>query len=756
MTRSLRLYIASVTLAFWGGLVAACLNGGMPSLNHPAELAPLFGIAVAAEALVVHRRQKSGNDSFSFSATAHVAVAVLFGPVVAGIVAALTVVVVDGMRLADRDVIMMNSSLFGISAALSGSAFIVAGGTVGTVDANDALPLVALIVVRFAANEVILSGAVALSRGQRFLRVLRDGMRATAGGSMGEGSLGVLIAFGYSSERWVILPFLAPLLAALYQSRSNLERLRNETDDALNALAGVIDERDPSTAEHSSRVAALVERFVEAIGLPDREAERLVAAARFHDLGKVAVDVATLSKDGRLTEEELRAIRSHPRLSAQLLSPFGFAQEMALYAELHHERYDGNGYYSVSPREVPVEAHVLIAADSFDAMTSKRAYRAALSTEEAVQELRDKAGSQFHPGVAQAFAAMIEGHDVDTAIGRNQATALRAEFSRIPLVRFSRPSSLTQSEPLPIYLAAATLLALGVPGVPQAVMFALLTATAIAIAVRALRGYERGRTRAAVRELVKRGHAPAEVVRGAGIGTWAVWLTWDDERREYAISQIAAAEMPSDTELREVTNRAMRPGTSVLSGFLSTGVHVTLTRADSRRPRLAVGSERPLTAQQCDLMQELCEEHGGVPEATGGELVALPSDARIAEPASRALVVAELNVFEDVRIVAGQLSAQRVVEEAAARMRRLVRGDDMVVTLGEDMLALVVEVPDQETLDAICERAEMALREVPVPRRAIGLRPRLRASLPPFTSDRYVHEVAVSLGLAAPDQRAAS
>ena len=66
---------------------------------------------------------------------------------------------------------------------------------------------------------------------------------------------------------------------------------------------------------------------------------------------------------------------------------------MALYAELHHERYDGNGYYSVSQRDIPVEAHVLIVADSFDAMTSARAYRPALSNAEAVQELRDKAGA---------------------------------------------------------------------------------------------------------------------------------------------------------------------------------------------------------------------------------------------------------------------------------------------------------------------------------------------------------------------------
>jgi len=220
-----------------------------------------------------------------------------------------------------------------------------------------------------------------------------------------------------------------------------VERLKRETAAALNTFAGVIDERDPNTASHSKRVAEYVERFTAAIELPDREAARLIQAARYHDLGKVVVDESTLSRPGRLSQEELRKIRSHPALSARLLSPFHFAQEIAVYAELHHERYDGRGYYSVPQREIPVEAHVLIAADSFDAMTSARAYRPALSIAEAIQELRDKAGTQFHPLVAQAFAAMLEQRDVHAAMGSAQIASLRAEFSRIAGVQLPRPGA---------------------------------------------------------------------------------------------------------------------------------------------------------------------------------------------------------------------------------------------------------------------------------------------------------------------------
>ena len=424
MSSAVRRYNLALSALFWA-MVALALGSGSLDVGHPiALIAPLLGLAIAAEALVVAR----GDSSASFSVAAHIATAVLFGPLAAALVAAVAVIVVDGLRMGPRPAVFLNSTIFGFSAWVGGLAFLAAGGTVGPMQTRDLIPVAILIIVRFLVNETLLSVAISLDSGRAMPQVLRDDVRDLLGAAVGEGCLGVLVAFGYTDRNWLILPFLAPLLAALYQSQLNFERLKSETAAALNAFAGVIDERDPSTAQHSERVAEYVERFVEAIALPDREADRLVATARFHDLGKVAVDVSTLSKHGRLTEEELRSIRSHPRLSARLLSPFHFAQEMSLYAELHHERYDGNGYYSVPQRDIPVEAHVLIVADSFDAMTSARAYRPPLTMAEAVQELRDKAGTQFHPLVAHAFSCMIEGQPVHTAVGSSQLAALRAEF----------------------------------------------------------------------------------------------------------------------------------------------------------------------------------------------------------------------------------------------------------------------------------------------------------------------------------------
>ncbi len=436
----------------------------------------------------------------------------------------------DGVRLAPRWNILFNSAMFGSAIWVAGEAYLLVGGHTGSgIDADDALPLVVLIASRLLVNELIFSGAGWISSGRRFAQVFWDGVRGACPSGVAEGCLGVLVAYGYSRETWVVLLFVAPLLALLYQASASFERLKGETTNVLNTFAGVIDERDPSTARHSRRVADYVGRLAGAIQLGERETERLVAAARFHDLGKVAVDVATLSKSARLSAPELRAIRRHPRLSARLLTPFHFAREMALYAELHHERYDGNGYYSVSQRNIPVEAHVLIVADSFDAMTSARAYRAALTNSEAVQELRDKAGAQFHPLVANAFAAMIEGEDLQHAMGRHQLAALRAEFSRAATVDLGWVRTLARPGAVAVALGGAGLISLGVPEAPEWLVAALVAGAATATTWTVWSGGRGSRRAGRALRAVDDGATAEKALAAGGVKGRVLWLEWSDD-----------------------------------------------------------------------------------------------------------------------------------------------------------------------------------------------------------------------------------
>jgi GGDEF domain-containing protein len=746
VNRSLRIYIAIVSAAFWLALIAAIATGSLSGIHDPALLAPLFGLAVAVEAMGVRKQE----NTIGFSAVAHLATAVLFGPVAAAAIAGFAVVLVDGIRTRQTMFILMNSSMFGIAAWAAGAVFVATGGTVGVVTPGEALPLMALVATRLIVNEAIFSGALA-TMGASFPRVLRDNLRDSFGQSVGEGCLGVLLAFGYTGERWVILPFLLPLLAALYQAQASFERLKRETKAALDAFAGVIDERDPLTTQHSERVAALVEQFVEAIQLPEREAQRLVDAARFHDLGKVAVDVATLSKEGRLTEEELRAIRSHPRLSARLLAPFGFAEQISLYAELHHERYDGRGYYAVSQREIPVEAHVLIAADSYDAMTSKRAYRPALTPQEAVAELRDKAGSQFHPLVAQAFAAMIEGADVPDAMGKKQLNALRAEFSRIPTLPRPSASLLLNPGHMAVNFAALALVAFGIPNVPLWAAGLLAGAAVLTAGWSIASDVSSRRRRSAALAAVASGASAADALAAAGIHCWALWLRFRREAFQYDAVQ-PSGKQGTEEAVAEICKRALRPGARGQRGQLSTGEWIEITPGDMDTLRLAVAAARRLSQFEAELVAEIADAARAATSVTQPvELRVLDGDQRTQSGAwQAAAIVIDLNAFENVRVVSGQLSAERVVAEARIRLKTLLRDGDLLAHLGEDRFGVVIGVTERSQVDAVIRRMEASLRDVPVPHRADPIRPTLR--VPSDAELRSDAELAELISQYAPSQ----
>src|SRR5205823_6006928 len=226
----------------------------------------------------------------------------------------------------------------------------------------------------------------------------------------GEAALGAAIALFATDHPWNLVA-LAPLALIVHVAYTRLARVRRETLQALETFANIVDERDSSTYQHSIRVARSVDRLARSLGLPFSDIDRLRWRARPHDLGKVAVDAPLLRKEGRLDAAEWAAMRRHPRLSARLMQRFEFAAGQARAVEFHHERFDGQGYYGIGGDALPLASHFLIVADSFDAMTHDRPFRPALSREDALAELEQNSGTQFHPTVAKAFVAVERGQD---------------------------------------------------------------------------------------------------------------------------------------------------------------------------------------------------------------------------------------------------------------------------------------------------------------------------------------------------------
>jgi GGDEF domain-containing protein len=722
LQRRWALYNAAVGGGFWLLLVAALFltRASLPPL---AAIAPLLALAIAGEGLVVRQQARAGGAVLSFSAIAHIATAILLGPLTAAAVAAVAVVIVDGSRPAGRRLVLINSAMLGSSIWVGGELYRIAGGTDDPVSLRLIFPLLLLVAGRYLTTTLVFVTGAALSSDRPFAELFRNVVVEDLGPAVGEGSLGILVAFGLTRpNHWIIIPFLAPLLTALYRSKARLEQLKDETAKALESLAHVIDERDPSTSEHTERVAAYVERFLEFIELSDSKRERLVSAAKFHDLGKIAVDMATLSKADRMSSSEIDAIRRHPRLSAFLLSPFHFARQMTQFVELHHERYDGQGYYRVPGPEIPIEAHVLIAADSFDAMTSKRPYRPALSHEEAAQELLDKAETQFHPLVARAFAAMVRGQDIDDALRTHEISALRRSFSgtSAPL----RSILSVQSDPRAWMVASAliAMILVAVDSVPG-----WLTAGIAGIS--AICGcwwigtlvQSRRRERRMLDSLAESRRA-GRALAAAGISGFVAWLASDRGRTRYRVVAVDDDALASADALAEARGYAARHESSA-EVTMSSGRWLRLSDFDGTDLRLALVLSRQPSSLERHLL-EVFVAHLTPPE---GEPAAEPPavQRRADLPPRRAVLLVDLAVFDGVRVVAGQLSAERVVNEAERRLWELLRSQDSVTRIGDDKFGVAALVPDELSLDAVRKRIAACLTTIHVPHRAPKIEPHI-------------------------------
>lgn len=175
----------------------------------------------------------------------------------------------------------------------------------------------------------------------------------------------------------------------------------------LNQLLKQYEEKDVYTHNHSIRVEQYTLKIASRMGLPNEMLLTLAVASLFHDIGKVNVPDEILNKAGRLTELEYEYIRHHPSDSVKMLSS-KFEQDLTNIVEQHHEKMDGSGYpKGLKGDEIMLEAKIVAVADAFDAMTSDRSYRSAMSYEEAMLELSKEAGNQFEPEVVETLRDIL-------------------------------------------------------------------------------------------------------------------------------------------------------------------------------------------------------------------------------------------------------------------------------------------------------------------------------------------------------------
>lgn len=226
-----------------------------------------------------------------------------------------------------------------------------------------------------------------------------------------EKEMPVSLSFGYQCKFFTDQKVSDTLRAAekylfqhkIYES-SNLRNL--SIDLVMNALFA----KSKREMEHSSRVSGIAEKLALWMGFPESEITEIRIAALLHDIGKIGIPESILNKQGRLTDEERKVIEQHPEIGWRILGSSAEYKDLANYVFHHHERWDGRGYPSGLYREeIPIQSRIIAVADTYDAMTKTRPYRKALTSLQAVGELKRCAGAQFDPRIISVFMQNILG-----------------------------------------------------------------------------------------------------------------------------------------------------------------------------------------------------------------------------------------------------------------------------------------------------------------------------------------------------------
>jgi putative nucleotidyltransferase with HDIG domain len=415
---------------FAGGLTALAVGGvalGLAThgLGRWQVLVVLGAVAWIAEGRAMPVTQKL---ELSVSFIPIVLAAVLFGPAAGGLVG-LAGMLGDRRGPWERFAIWASSrSLAGV---VAGWAALWVGDTIGRSTLLEVLAVTLAAAIGYVSIDLLSTMVVGHLRGIMTPRQVWEQLRAAESLTMALYTpLTALYAYAYQGSGAVVLAFVAiPLLAAhlsyslyarqgqlidqLTASNSSFEdanrRLRRVNLSFAAAMVRALDARDAYTAGHSATVAVYSRDIAREMGMDDREVDLVHLTGLVHDIGKIGVRAEVLEKTSALNDTEWAEMRRHSEIGANILIEVEDYQEVARIVRSHHERVDGAGYPDGLARdEIPFLARIIAVADAYNAMTTIRPYRNAMTPEVAIQQLINGRGSQFQADMVDAFVRVLE------------------------------------------------------------------------------------------------------------------------------------------------------------------------------------------------------------------------------------------------------------------------------------------------------------------------------------------------------------
>jgi len=369
-------------------------------------------LAIVAETLLIQLPNNRVGVSVGFAIS--LAAIIVGGPLIGATVSSLGLLF-RFPRISDKGIVHLFNTppyktIFNVSQSIilssaMGIIYLSIGGAIGEFVL---FPTLVIIVLDVVLNTTIISVFLTLTSENRFFYIWLNNIRGMFASALAVGCMGIIVALAFIGYGYAaVLLFFAPLLLARYSFRLYIE-MRNVYLSTIDALNKAIEAKDPYTSGHASRVEELAVHLAQLYNLPFEKIENIKNAAILHDIGKIGVSDQILHKASKLSQEEYASIMRHPAIGANIISKVDFLKDISHIIKHHHERYDGKGYPDgLVGKDIPIEASILMIADSYDAMTSDRPYRRALTKKEALEEIRINSGTQFHPQLAETFIKMM-------------------------------------------------------------------------------------------------------------------------------------------------------------------------------------------------------------------------------------------------------------------------------------------------------------------------------------------------------------
>jgi diguanylate cyclase (GGDEF)-like protein/putative nucleotidyltransferase with HDIG domain len=420
------------------GVTAGILGAIFGHSTDWIGLAALIALVGVGQALAI----EVDDGSISVSAVGAIAGAALFGPRAALALAITTAAVEWSARRSPFHYVLFNVGTLSL-ASLAAAGVFTAGFSGELAEIVYVIAGIAAGGAYFAVNMGLISLAVAVEGHERWWAVFKERFAWLATHYLVYGFIGGVIWVGHGAAGlWALAVFAVPLLlmrktqeAYLRHTQRSAQKLRQAAETiqtqnvslehankllkerstaAMESLSATVDARDAYTAGHSRRVQQLALAIGRELGLSQAELDLLGHAALFHDIGKLAIPDAILLKPASLTDEEWELMQRHAEEGARIIDRLGFLNDAVPAIRHHHERFDGTGYPDrLKGEEIPLGARIIHVADALDSMLTTRIYRAARPAREALDELRQAAGSQFCPRCVAALERILplEGFD---------------------------------------------------------------------------------------------------------------------------------------------------------------------------------------------------------------------------------------------------------------------------------------------------------------------------------------------------------